>query len=217
VAVAAAGVALGPVTAAVLVVASAATPRAIRPLVRRRLHDRRDGQLPDALERLAAAIRAGSAPTTAFVALAHEAPEPLRADLRLVAAEIEHGAGMEASIDAWAARPTGSPAVRLAASALSLGVAAGGEVARSMDRVASTLRERRELQAEVHSLATQARASAGVLGMAPFGFTALVSTVEPEMVRFLLTTPVGLLCFVAGVTLEAAGLLWMARIVAAAS
>lgn len=217
VSVAAVGIAVGPVAAVVLAGALAATPRGLRTIVRRRLHARRDGQLPESLERLASALRAGSAPTTAFVAIAHEAPAPLHAELRVVADEIQHGAGMAAAVDAWAARPGASPTVRLAAAALSLGVTAGGEVARSMDRVAATLRERRELQAEVHSLATQARASAGVLGMAPVGFTALVSTIEPGMVQFLVTTPVGVLCLVGGLGLEVAGVVWMARIVAAAS
>ena len=72
-------------------------------------------------------------------------------------------------------------------------------------------------QAEVHALATQARASAGVLGIAPVVFTALVSAIEPGTVRFLTTTPVGLLCLVAGLVLEAAGALWMGRIVAGAA
>jgi tight adherence protein B len=103
--------------------------------------------------------------------------------------------------------------VRLTAAALGLGVEAGGEVARSVDRVAATLRERRELQAEAHSLATQARASATVLGLAPLGFTALVSSVEPGVVRVLVASPVGWLCLGGGLALDAAGLTWMSRIV----
>ena len=210
-------VAVGPLAAVIVGAALMAAPHVVRPTVRRRLQRRRDAQLPDTLERLASALRAGSSATTAFVALAEDAPEPLRAELRVVAAEIQHGAGMGAAVEAWGARPGTSPTVRLTAAALSLGVAAGGEVARSMDRVAATLRERRELQAEVHALATQARASAGVLGLAPLAFTALVSTIEPGMVRFLLTTPVGLVCLTGGLGLEAAGMVWMARIVAAAT
>jgi tight adherence protein B len=56
-----------------------------------------------------------------------------------------------------------------------------------------------------------------VLGLAPLAFTALVSTIEPGMVRFLLTTPVGLVCLAGGLGLEAAGMVWMSRIVAAAT
>lgn len=192
-------------------------PRAMRPALQRRVLDRRDAQLPASLERLASALRAGSAPGPAFIELATVAPEPLGAELQAVAAEIEHGAGMVTALDRWAGRSGASPAVRLTAAALGLGVAAGGEVARSMDRVAATLRERRELQAEVHSLATQARASAAVLGLAPVAFTALVSTVEPEVLRFLLAEPLGLLCLACGTGLEGLGVVWMARIVASAS
>lgn len=216
-AILAVGLAFGPLAAVVLAVAAVSTPRALGPILRRRLLDRRDAQLPASLERLASALRAGSAPTTAFVAVADHAPEPLRAELGVIAAEIRHGAPMSAAVDRWAARPDASPSVRLAAAALGLSVEAGGEVARSMDRVAATLRERRELQAEVHGLATQARASAGVLGLAPVGFTALVSTIEPGMVPFLLTTPIGVLCLVSGLALEAVGAAWMARIVSGAS
>lgn len=207
----------GPVAAGVLAIAAAAAPRAARPLVERRRNDRRDAQLPATLERLASSLRGGSAPTTAFVTLAATAPPPLGTELRVPAAEIQHGAPMAAAIDRWANAPGASPAVQLAAAALALGVDTGGQVARSMDRVAATLRERRELQAEVAALATQARASAAVLALAPLAFTAIVSTIEPGMVHFLVATPVGVLCLLAGLGLEAAGAVWMARITSSAA
>jgi tight adherence protein B len=192
-------------------------PRGLRRTLQRRMLDRRDAQLPAALERMASSLRAGSALAPAFVELAATAPEPLAAELRSVAAEIQHGAGMAAAVDRWAGQPAASAAVRLTGAALALGVDAGGEIARSLDRVAATLRERRELQAEVHALATQARASAAVLALAPLAFTALVSGIEPGMVRFLVATPLGWLCLGGGLGLEAAGVAWMARIVAGAS
>lgn len=207
----------GPVPAGLVTLAVAATPRAARPLIERRRDDRRDAQLPATLERLASSLRGGGAPTTAFVAVAATTPAPLGSDLRVAAVEIEHGAPMAAAIDRWADAPGASPAVQLAAAALGLGVDAGGQVARSLDRVAATLRERRELQAEVRALATQARASAAVLALAPLAFTALVSTIEPGMVHFLVATPVGVLCLLAGLGLEGAGAVWMARITASAA
>lgn len=208
---------VSPVAAMAVALLIAAAPRAARPVIERRRTDRRDAQLPATLERLASSLRAGTAPTTAFVALAAVTPPPLGADLRVPAAEIQHGAAMVAAIDRWARGPGSSPAVQLAAAALGLGVETGGQVARSMDRVAATLRERRELQAEVHALATQARTSAAVLGLAPLAFTALVSTIEPGTVHFLLTTPIGLVCLAAGIGLEGAGAAWMARITASAA
>lgn len=178
---------------------------------------RRDAQLPDALDRLASALRAGQAVGPALVELAGPLPDPLGAELRPVAASLEHGAPAAAALAAWAARPGASADVRLVAAALTLGADAGGEVARAVDRIAVTLRERRELQGEVRALATQARASAGVLAVAPLAFAGLVATIEPAVVVFLVTTPVGLACLSLGLGLEALGATWMARITRSAA
>lgn len=207
---------VGPVPALALVAAAVVGPRLVRPALQRRLAARRDAQLPAALERLAAALRAGAAPGPAFVELARATPAPLGADLRAAAAALEHGSPLGDVIDSWGQRaPT--PDVRLATAALALAARIGGPVARPVDRVASTLRERRELQAEVRALATQARASALVLTIAPAAFTALVSTIEPGVPRFLFGSPAGLACLGGGLALQAAGAAWSARILRSAT
>jgi tight adherence protein B len=176
---------------------------------RRRIRDR---QLPDALDRLGSALRAGQAIGPALVHLAGEVVDPLGAELRTVGRSIEHGAPVRAALAAWAGAASASRDVRLVAAALTIGAGSGGEVARAVDGVASTLRERHEVLAEARALATQARASAGVLAAAPGAFAVLVATVEPGVVAFLLTHPVGAACLVLGVGLELVGVLWMARI-----
>lgn len=181
----------------------------LQPARRRR---RRDAQLPDALDRLASSLRGGRAVGPALVALADDVPDPLGRELGMVASSLAHGAPVATALAAWAGAPGSSPDVRLVAAALTLGADAGGEVARAVDRIAATLRERRELQAEVQSLATQARASAGVLAVAPLAFTGLVATIEPAAVGFLVTTPIGWACLVTGLGLQALGATWMARI-----
>jgi tight adherence protein B len=195
--------------------------RAMRRVVERaapgRRLDRRDAQLPDALDRLAAALRAGQAIGPALVELAATAPDPLGPELRRVAGRLAHGASVAAALAHWAGAPGTSADVRLVAAALTLGAEAGGEVARAVDRISVTLRERAELRGEVRALATQARASAAVLTLAPLGFAALVATVEPDAIAFLLTTPVGLVCLALGLALDAAGAAWMSRITRSAA
>jgi tight adherence protein B len=183
----------------------------------RRRSSRRDALLPEALERMASAVRAGSSVRTALSEAAVDAPSPLGEELAPAAAALGHGAGLDDALAAWLAAAGPSPEVGLAVTALALGGRAGGEVARALDRVAATLRERRELRAEVRALATQARASAGVLIVAPLGFAALVSTIEPGVAGFLLASPLGLACLAAGLALDGLGAVWMARIVDDAS
>ena len=180
-----------------------------RPSIRRA---RRDAQLPEALDRLASALRAGVAIGPAVIEVAHELAEPLGAELREVARAIEHGAPVRAALATWSGAADSSPDVQLVAAALTVGAGAGGEVARAVDGVGATLRERHELRAEVQALATQARASAAVLAVTPVLFAVLVATIEPLAIAFLVTTPVGLACLMAGLGLEGLGVWWMARI-----
>ena len=173
---------------------------------------RRDAQLPGAIDRLASALRAGTAIGPGLIEVAGDLGEPLGAELREVARAIEHGTAVGAALATWSASPGASPDVRMVAAALTLGAGAGGEVARAVDGVGATLRERHELRAEVRALATQARASAAVLAVAPLLFAGLVATLEPHAIAFLVTTPAGLACLTSGVALEGLGMWWMARI-----
>lgn len=186
-------------------------------LVPGRVAARRDAQLPDLLDRLAAARRAGSSLGPALAEVGPASPAPLGRELEPVAAAVSQGRSLDDALAAWGDRSPATPDLELTIAALRLGGRAGGEVARAIDRTAATLRERRSLRAEVHALATQARASAAVLVLAPVAFTALVGTVEPSTVGFLLTTPTGLACVGSGLALDAVGAAWMARIVRRAS
>ena len=67
----------------------------------------------------------------------------------------------------------------LAGAALALGAEVGGAHARSLDAAAASLRDRAGLQREVRALTSQARASAGVMVLAPLGFAAFTSITEP--------------------------------------
>jgi tight adherence protein B len=173
---------------------------------------RRDQQLPDALDRTAAALRSGDNVGAALERVAAATDAPLGAELRSVSRAIALGEPIAGALRAWARGRGASPDVQLVATALTIGARAGGELARAVDGVAATLRERHELRREVHALATQARASAGVLAVAPLVFTALVASIEPRAALFLVTEPMGLLCLAGGAALEVAGTVWMARI-----
>ena len=107
-----------------------------------------------------------------------------------------------------------SAEVALAATALGLGGRAGGEVARALDRVAATLRERRELRAEVRALATQARASAGILIGAPRSGSPRSCPRSSRTWRASCSPPQpGVACLALGLALDGVGAAWMARIV----
>lgn len=202
----------GPGVALILLLSGAAAPKVLGGWARRRRSLQREDQLAPVLESVAAAVRAGSTLSAALRDVAAVQPGPLGPELRDVCSRVERGAPIEKSVGAWA-ESVPTPSVALTAAALSVASASGGQVARALDGVAATLRDRRQARAEVHALATQARSSAWVLAGAPLGFALLVATIEPGIASFLLRSRVGVACLIGGLALDAAGLRWMARIV----
>lgn len=96
--------------------------------------------------------------------------------------------------------------------ALRLAAETGGPSASILDAVSSTLHERTQLAREVRALASQARASATVMAIAPVVFAAGAMAADPRVGEFLGSGP-GLVCVTVGAVLDAAGAVWMARLV----
>jgi tight adherence protein B len=201
----------GPGAAAVLLAALVSTPTiALATSVRSRRR-RVSGTLPGALDEIARSLRSGGSLVQAIADAAHATPGAIGDDLFEVAAAHRAGVPLADALARWRTnRPI--PGVRLTASALELGLAAGGAHARAIDGVAATLRDNLAITAEVRAQAAQAQASALVIGLAPIGFTALACLADHRTATFLFQTPAGLACLAIGLALDAAGAIWMGRI-----
>ena len=180
-------------------------------LLRHRGQAALEAALPGAVEEVARALRSGASLAQAVGEAGRATPGPLGHDLAQVAAGAGRGAGLTPALEWWAERRR-LQTVSLVVAALCLGAETGGARAPAIDGVACTLRQRLATQAEARSLATQARASAVVIAAAPVAFCALASATDPRTSGFLLRDPVGLACLAAGLTLDAVGALWMARL-----
>ncbi len=167
--------------------------------------------LPAAVEAVAAGLRTGASLRQAVGEAAAVTPGALGADLALVAEATERGSAVVAALEAWAVRRP-LPGVRLIVAALCLSAETGGAAAQAVDAVAATLRQRLAAQGEARALATQARASAAVMAAAPVAFCAVSAALDPRSSAFLLRTPLGLALLAAGLGLDAAGAVWMARL-----
>jgi tight adherence protein B len=202
---------LGPVVMVLVVLGVAVTPLLARHRRRGRALAARRGQLPPALERLAAALRSGSSLPVALDEAGRATPHPLGPELQALALGAGRGQSVATVLDGWTLRH-GDAGTRLAATALMLATLVGVTPARAVDGVAATLRERLELSAERRALASQARTSAVVLSAAPVVFAVLLGMGDGAAGRFLLHSPAGWVCIAGGSGLDALGAWWMARL-----
>ncbi len=203
--------AAGPGLAVLVAAATAGTPGLAWRLLRHRGTAALEAALPGAVDSIAGGLRSGASLRQAVAEAGRTALGPLGADLRAVATAVDRGAGLVVALEGWAERRP-QPGVRLVVAALCLGAETGGATARAVDAVAATLRQRLAAQAEARALATQARVSAGVIAVAPLAFCALSAATDRRSAGFLLRTPAGLVLLSAGLALDAAGALWMARL-----
>ncbi len=187
-----------------------AAPVAMR-LARSRRERRFTAALPGALEQVAAELRGGGTVSGAVERLA-STDGVIAADLRRVHVRTHLGLALGDALAAWPVEHD-VPGVRVAAGALSVAAAMGGHAAEAIDGLAASLRHRLDAVAEARALSTQTRLSAIVVGVAPLGYLAFSSLVDPRSVTILLTTGVGRVCLFVGLGLEGLAALWIRRIV----
>lgn len=204
----------GPGAALVGALVTVAAPVLGWRLLRHRADSRVEAELPAVMDAIARGLRSGGSLRQALAEAAQASGRgtgALSDDLAAVSRACDHGATVVAALEHWSTRRP-SPCVRLAVAALCLGAETGGAGARAVDGVAATLRGRLAGLAEARALATQARASAVVIAVAPVAFCALASATDDRTASFLLGSPAGLVMLCTGLALDAAGALWMARL-----
>lgn len=162
--------------------------------------------LPELCRATAAELRTGRPPPDALAAAAEDLPPPLAAHVRRLAAD---------PTGAWDALP-GAERLRAVAALWTVAADAGSGLADGLDRLAATLAAEERRRADVAAQLAGPKATAAVLAALPLCGVALAMTLGADPAAFLLRTPPGLACLVAGASLDACGVLWVRRLTRAA-
>ena len=187
-------------------------------MIRRRIATRSAriaAQLPEVLASLAEPLRAGASLPQAFDAAVEEAEPPMFDVLAKTAADLDAGVPQDDAIARFAVR-CAVPEGLLVGRAMRIARRAGGELARVLDEVAETLRDRERLAREMRAATAQARTSATVVAALPVVFLALMSAGNGDQAHLLFGEPIGWLLLGVGGALEAAGIVWIRKLTARA-
>lgn len=182
-------------------------------LVTRHRRRRREAQAAEECARatriLASLLRSGQIPTIALAEAASDCPvlEPAAAASRM-------GADVAASLRRLAAVP-GQGGLGAVAAAWAVSERSGAPIATVLARVADNLRRQRQLQAVIDGELAAARASGNIMAALPFLAVGLGFAVGVNPVAFLTRNVLGQVLILVGVSLTAAGVLWIDRLAAA--
>jgi tight adherence protein B len=169
-------------------------------------------QLPDALELIARALKAGHAFTTGMKMVANEFGDPLGTEFGRTIDEISFGLEMEQALKNLLQR-IDCEDLKFFVMAMILHREAGGNLAEILGNISRLIRDRFRLQRKVKVLSAQGRLSAMVLIALPIIVALVVSITAPAYLPILVTDPTGRLMVMTAVILEILGIMVIRRII----
>ena len=149
-------------------------------------------QLPDNLQVIASAMRAGQTFVGSLKAVIEDAPEPSRRELHKAVMDEQIGIPLADALNRVTERMKSEDFQHVAVVA-SLQRETGGNTAEVIELVAETVRERIEIRRLVRGLTAQGRLSGGILSMLPVGLLMFISVINPSYVHPLFHSTTGLI------------------------
>ena len=171
-------------------VGGAALPYLLVRRARNRRLARIEQQLPDALDLMGRAMRAGHAFPTALKMVGEEMTGPLADEFRAVFDEVSFGVAMADALGNLAVRVP-STDLRYFVIAVLIQRETGGNLTELLSSISAIIRDRLKLLGQVRVLSAEGRMSAWVLGLLPFGAALMMHLMNPQFIAVLYTDPGG--------------------------
>lgn len=139
---------------------------------------RMESQLPDALEVIQSALKAGQPFLAALTLSANEVADPLRAELRRTADEVRYGGDVQTAFWRLAAR-TGLADFRYLATGVAASLESGTSLVKLLADTSQIIRSREVLRKKVRSLSSESELSARMMMLMPVVFVGGISFFNP--------------------------------------
>lgn len=202
-----------PVVACLGVIVPVVVIRAVLAAADRRYLRRVGDAMPGVAQMLAGAVAAGLSLRQALVRAARDTPDPLGAELRTAAGEMELGARVDDALAGLAARMP-DPDLGLLVTAILVQRRTGGDLARALRDMSARLEERGRLTRELRGATAQARATAWMVAGLPAMGAVLAEAAAPGLIGRTASTPLGAGVLLASVLMQALGIVVIRRIAA---
>lgn len=169
-------------------------------------------QLPDALDLISRALKAGHAFPSGLQMVGEEAQDPIAGEFRTVHDEINFGVAVPAALANLANRVP-SPDMRHFIIAVLIQRETGGNLTELLANISALIRERLKLLLKIRVLSAEGRLSALILCILPFALAGVINVVNPAFMAVLWTDPIGLQMIYAALVMMVLGALWMRKII----
>ena len=167
---------------------------------------------PDAIDLVVRAVRAGIPASEALAMAGRELPGPVATEMQQIAEETAIGINPEAAISEAAARVR-LPDFSFFAVTLMLQRETGGNLAETLEGLATLLRRRKEMRMKVRALTAEGRFTSKVIAAIPIVIVIALYFLNRDYVILLFTDTVGQIFLGAATALVALGSMILGRMV----
>lgn len=169
-------------------------------------------RLPETIDLLTRAIRAGHPLSAGLKMVADETSEPVAGEFRRAFEEQRFGLPLEDSLMGMSDR-VGLVDVRIMTTAILIQRNVGGNLAEILDNLAYTIRERFKIRRQLRVYTAQGRLSGYILAVLPIAVGTAIFFLNPNYIMTLFTDPVGKVALGIAVVLQLIGFLWIRKII----
>ena len=169
-------------------------------------------QLPDALDLITRAMRAGHSLPLGIQLLTEEMPDPIAGEFRLVHEQVSFGVSLQQALANLCERVPLTDYRYFVVSVL-IQRQSGGNLTEVLLNLSRLIRERIKLMGRIRVLSAEGRMSAWILSGLPFAIAALLQTFNPQFMGPMWTDPLGIKMVQILLTMMAFGVFVLSRIV----
>lgn len=169
-------------------------------------------QLPDVLQLIAGSLQSGFSLAQALDSVVRDDTQPAAGEFSRALAESRIGVELEDTLERVAYRMA-SDDLRWVVMAIRIQREVGGNLAEILLTTVGTMRERAQLRRHVRALSAEGRLSAYILLVLPFALGGFILWQNPDYMRPLYTTTVGIVMIVGSAVFMALGAFWMRQLV----
>lgn len=169
-------------------------------------------QLPDAMDLMTSALRAGLSLPASLKLVAEEAPSPLAEEFGYTFDEQNLGLDIRDAMLNMARR-TDSVDMKFFVTAVVVQRETGGNLAEIMENIARIVRERFRILGDVRTLTAHGRFSGIVLSLLPIVMGVVISLLHPTYMLEFLKDPTGQAMIMLAAVMQVVGFIWIRRIV----
>nr|WP_298719055.1 type II secretion system F family protein [uncultured Steroidobacter sp.] len=171
-----------------------------------------DEQMPDAIDMIQRALKAGHPFSHCLKLVAEDMDEPISREFELTFADLSYGNDPRRALFGLLQRVP-SVSVTALITAVIVQREAGGNLAENLAKISGVIRGRFRFQRRVRTLSAEGRLSGWILSLTPLVLFALLWMMHPDYLSHLTQHPMGPKLITCSIVMGTIGILWIRRLV----